>query len=237
MKRLFLCFCLMILGGLFPLNLAHADAATADSLHTISVQGNASYSVAPDRASIAIGITNYAVTAKEAQAQNAAIATAVQNKLKELGITANNIQTRNYTFYPVYNNDSKHSNEIKGYTADNTVCITVDDTSKIGILIDDALEAGANKVNSVDFSLKNPQDLEQKALSAAVNNAREKADLLAAAAGKQVINVLSISETQAHIQSRSFENFAVAKLDTPRTPIEAGDINMQASVQIEFVMN
>jgi Uncharacterized conserved protein len=237
MKNSFLSFCLAAL-LLIPAGTVQAERGNESAVHTVSVQGSGSYSTAPDRASISIGVTSYADTAAEAQQQNAAIATAIRTKLESLGIDSNNIQTKDYSFYPVYSNDINHANEIKGYNADNTVYVTVDDVKILGEIIDGSIACGANKINAIDFTVKSPQKIQQKALQAAVRDAREKADILANAAGKRIKDVLSINESRTHIQSRSLENIAFSKVaaDT-RTPIESGDVDVQASVQIEFIMD
>lgn len=236
MKNIFLSFCLAAF-CLLPAGTVQAEHVSETALHTVSVQGSGSYSTAPDRASISIGVSSYADSAAEAQQQNAVAAAAIRTKLESLGIDSNNIQTKDYSFYPVYNNDANHTNEIKGYNADNTVYVTVEDVQSLGEIIDASIACGANRINSIDFTVKAPQKLQQKAMQAAIRDAREKADILANAAGKRIVNVLSITENRTHIQSRSLENLAFAKAADVRTPIEAGDVEVQASVQIEFIMN
>lgn len=219
-----------------PLAGVHAETPTAASLHTITVQGQGSLDATPDRAGIAIGVVTYDEYASQAQQKNAAALQAVMEKLQALGIDAKNMQTRNFNFYPVYNNEGKRSNEIQGYTVENDLYVIVDDTSLLGSVIDSALSSGANKINSVDFSLQNPENLQQKALAAAFLNAQEKANALADAAGKRIVQVLSISENHTGIQSRQLDNMFLAKSAGSRTPIAAGRLNIDASVQVEFIL-
>lgn len=233
-RLLFFCCAALLL---LPFAAAEAVSAEDAAVHTISVQGNGAWSAAPDQASIAIGVTSYASTAVEAQQQNAAVAAAIQAKVKEFGINSNNIQTTGYTFYPVYSSQKNRTNEITGYTVNNTISVRVDDVKMVGTIIDASIACGANKINSIDFSVKSTEAIRENALQAAVKDARGKADTLAAAAGKQVVNVLSISETGTYIQNHRLSNIALAKDSlVAETPIEAGDINVSASVEIVFLM-
>ena len=235
MKKLRLLF---IVCAIFLLPQA-ALAATADNaaVHTVSVQGSAALAAAPDQASIAIGVTSNAATAAEAQQKNAAIATAIRDSLKEKGISTSDIQTQNYSFYPVYSEEKNHGNDIIGYTVDNTVSVTINDVKAVGDIIDTAIACGANKINSIDFTVKNTDQIQQNAIKAAVRDARKKADLLASAAGKHIINVLSIQENGTRIESRQFGQMLLNKAAADSTPIEGGNVNVSASVQIEFIMD
>ena len=115
--------------------------------------------------------------------------------------------------------------------------MTINDVKAVGDIIDTAIACGANKINSIDFTVKNTDQIQQNAIKAAVRDARKKADLLASAAGKHIINVLSIQENGTRIESRQFGQMMLNKAAADSTPIEGGNVNVSASVQIEFIMD
>ncbi len=222
-----------------PLSTVQAESVENTAIHTISVQGNSSLTATPDQADISIGITTTAATANIAAQENAVIANDIQTNLAALGIAKDKIHTKNYTFYPTYNNNTTtdHANEITGYTADNTVSVTLDDIAMLSDVIDSSIKSGANKVNSINFTMKNPQDMQQKALQAAIKDAREKADSIAKALGKHVTNVVSVSENNSYIESRNFASFSLRKSDGLSTPIEPDEIHINSTVQVQFIMD
>src|SRR5208337_3620544 len=74
--------------------------------------------------------------------------------------------------------------QIVGYTATNTVTVTVRDLSQVGPVIDAGYNNGANQVNGVTFSLSDgtAASVYQQALQNAMTNGAAKAQALANAA-------------------------------------------------------
>jgi len=222
---------------LFLFQPASFAQAAENQVHTISIDASSTSTTAPDQATLVIGITNHADTAQEAQHANAEIASTITTNLHNLGITSEQIKTRNYNFHPTYNNQQKHENELTGYTVDNTVYVTLNDVTAVGNVIDTALSSGANKINSISFSIRNPSKLKEQALRQAIKDARTKADIIADALGKQIIGIQSVSESGGSYQPR-FSELMLAKANiSASTPIEPGTIDVEASVHIDFIIN
>lgn len=235
MKKIYILLCFI---SLFLFQTASfAQAAENQQVHTISIDASSTSTAAPDQATLAIGITNHANTAQEAQQANAEIASAINTNLHEIGIPSEQIKTRDYNFHPTYNNQQNHENELTGYTVDNTVYVTLNDVTVVGNVIDTALSSGANKINSISFSIRNPNKLKEQALRQAIKDARTKADIIADALGKQIIGIQSVSESGGSYQPR-FNELMLAKANiSASTPIEPGTIDVEASVHIDFIIN
>lgn len=216
-------------------NLAGASAVKADVVRTITVSGSGSFSVEADKATIAIGIENIGKNAQEAEQHNARVATAVQENLLQLGLKSKDIVTTRYSFYPVYSNERNKQHEVTGYTVNNTISVTVNDLSLVGTVIDSSIRAGANTINSINFSVKATDAMSKKALQAAVQAATTKANTMAAALGKKIVNVVTVKEYSTAVEERRV-NYALksASFDTVQTPIQPGNIDVNATVEITF---
>jgi uncharacterized protein YggE len=81
-----------------------------------------------------------------------------------------------------------------GYSADNSVSVTIRELAKAGSILDAASNAGANDVYGPTLTRSDQDGLEAKALQAAVRNARAKARILADAAGVRLGSVTAITE-------------------------------------------
>lgn len=222
--------------------LISCSMAFAQETRTISVDGTSVIKAMPDRATVNISIESTAKDAKEASAQNAIVMNKIQKDIMALAITKDNIKTTNYNLYPLYNRKDNGRQEITGYSVSNQITVTVDNIDIVGNVIDTAINAGANSVNSVEFSLKDPQSYKDKVLVQAINDAKRKADIIAKTLGKNVVNVVSVNFNNSYIEARTFNSMMYAKAADSAavgasSPIQAGDISVKANVSIVFEIN
>ncbi len=165
------------------------------SERTIRVEGTGEVKVAPDEAFIDLGVETVAPTAKAAGAENARKMDKVINALVQGGIPRKEIETRNYAVYPEYTPQTRPDEEpkLRGYRVSNTVEVKVRELARVGALLDTALGAGANRVESVRFGLSKPEAVQGEALKSAVERARQAAQVLAGALGVKLGPVLDAS--------------------------------------------
>lgn len=211
----------------------------AQDLRTISVDGSSTIKVAPDKATISISIENTAKDAKMASAQNAQIMQKIQSAILGLTITKDKMQTTNYNLYPVYNTKD-NSREIIGYSVSNEITVTIDDIDMVGAVIDTAINAGASNVNSIEFGLKDSQAYKDKVLQQAIVDAKRKAQVIANALGKSVVNVVSVNTGNTYVEAKNFNNamyMRTADAAGATSPIQSGDISVRANVAVVFEMN
>lgn len=204
----------------------------------ISVSGEGMVEATPDRATISVGVVTRAKNPSTVQADNARAATSVINSIVALGIGRKNISTGNYNFNPTYRRYDNGKNEIDGYEATNSVTIIVDDLNLVGKVIDTALNHGANRVDSLNFGLRNKNSYQDEALRLAVLDARRKAEVAASALGKSILGVRSVSINSNRVESpRNYKmarNMAMDEAADFETPIESGTLQCSASVHVEF---
>lgn len=186
---------LAILAGV--VGLLYARSATAQTsigvpgMRQVSVVGHGEVKGRPDTATVQIGVENEAATAKEALAQNTAQAQAIQQKLKDLGVDEKDLQTSNFGVNPTYGTDGR---QVTGYHVNNSVTVTIRNLDQAGALLDQVVQAGANSINGISFSVADTQKLMEQARQQAVADAKARATQLAGAGGAAVGDVLVISE-------------------------------------------
>ncbi len=202
-------------------------------LHYVRASGEASVSAKPDRAEIAIGVTTHAVTAEEASAQNATQSTQVQDAIKQVLGGSGQMKTSGYSLSPQYDNSNGHKPRLNGYDAYNTVTVTVDQLSRLPKVIDAATATGATNINGVSFTLKDATAVRAKALAEAATQARSNAEVIAKALGVQVIGLIGAEPSELP-QARPMFSMAqpMPMMRKTATPIEAGDLDIRATVTV-----
>ncbi|HMP43094.1 MAG TPA: SIMPL domain-containing protein, partial [Roseiflexaceae bacterium] len=120
----------------------------------VTVVGHGQVSGKPDTATVQIGVETEAPTAQEALAQNNTQAALLAAKLQELGIAEADLQTSGFNIFPVYGNDGR---QVTGYRVSNSVSVTIRDIENAGTLLDEVVQAGANSVYGISFSIADPQ--------------------------------------------------------------------------------
>jgi uncharacterized protein YggE len=208
-----------------------AAQSVEDRRRTIQTTGEAVVTAEPDRARIDIGVTTQAQTSQTAAGQNAARSQAVIARLRSIVGQSGEIRTVGYSLTPNYTYP-REGGEAKliGYTANNTVRVTLDDLGKVGPVIDAAAEAGSNQIQSLQFMLKDERPTVDAALRQASQNARRKADAIADALRLRIIRVINAAESSSSpVPIR--EGF-VMRAQAAQTPIEPGTIEIRASVTL-----
>ena len=181
--------------ALLFLFLQRPDATPAPSV--IIVSGNAQLLVAPDEATVRLGVVRQAPAAQTAQEQANAAVQEILSNIGKAGVPANQIQTARLVLTPVYaprNSDSRDAPRIVAYNATNSVSVRLNNLSLVGGVIDAGLKAGANQLEGVQFGLRNDTASREEALKQAVQEARSKAQVMADALRVNLVEVLEASE-------------------------------------------
>jgi len=213
------------------------DVAPAGS---ITMEGRGTVSVAPDMAVISANVVTTSKTASDALSENSAAIAKVIAAIKDQGIEARDIQTRGFGIYPRYEritDSSGRQPDITGYEIRNGVEVNVRDLAKLGSLLTLVVESGANSVDGVRFEVSDPEEKLDEARKKAVEAARHKAEVFAAAAGVELGAIASITETGTQMPRPLMlrtESMMMAKADT--VPVEAGEETVGANVTIRWTL-
>lgn len=151
--------------------------------------------VAPDRATVSIGVQTRAATAAAAAAQNSQKQRAVSDAVKAKGVAAEQISTSNFNVIPEtrYDREGQAAPRTTSYLVVNTITVEVRRIDLVGPVIDAALGAGSNQINSLSFTISNADSARRAALSIAVSKSRADAEVMARAAGGTLGQLIEVS--------------------------------------------
>lgn len=210
---------------------AAAQEATEKLPPHVRTTGEAVVTVKPDRAQIDIGVVTQSESSQAAAVANAKQLEATLSRLRQLLGANADIKTISYTINPNYRYPKEGGEPtITGYTATNVVRVTLDDLTKVGQVIDTATAAGANRIQNLQFTLKNDLVVQAQALQQAAARARAKAEAMAGALNLNMVRVLSVVESSPAVVP--MYDVAMARAETARTPIEPGTIEVRATVTL-----
>lgn len=214
------------------------SAGSQSNIRTLSVSGSGEAFLAPDIAYINVGVHTEAATAAEAVADNNTQTQELIQALIDFGIAAEDIRTTNFSIWPMDQFDpvtGRPTGE-KTYAVDNTVYVTVRELGGLGDLLDAAVTAGANTVNSIQFDVDDKDDALQQARAEAVEDAREQAQAIAQAAGLSLGEIQSIS----FIDPQPYPIFdgrgGGAAAEAASVPIQPGQLTFTVTVNVTYVL-
>lgn len=236
-------FTSVLAAALLVFSVAGTNLAAAAEPNTIAVSGMAEQEVAPDMAYIDVGINVRADDAETARTQEAQIASQIRRALLGLAITDNDLQNISYYLYQEYKVDRNGVRTADKYVLDSSIKVTVKDLDKLSHVIDNVVEAGATNISNITYALSTQNIIQRQLLATAVENARDKAAVVANAGSRTLGNMLS-----ADINSfdggtivayganklRSTTNLAE---DGVATKLSPGKIKLNARVQVVFSLN
>jgi len=209
------------------------DAATRPAVFNLSAYGETR--VAPDQATISLGVLTEAPTAAAAMTANAARMTQVIAALKKAGIAAKDIQTSGLSLSPQYAYEPNAQPRLTGYQASNQVTVTVRDLAGLGRAVDATVGAGANQVNGISFGLANPAAAEDAARLAAVKALQAKADLYARATGLRIVRLTQLSEGGGYAAPPPMPVMAMARMEkADSTPVSPGELVVRIDINGAF---
>jgi uncharacterized protein YggE len=219
-----------------------AVSATAQepsaSLPTIVTTGEAIVRRAPDQAFVTVLVETRARAPKDAQRLNAEAMTAVQQRLTEAGIARDAVRTTGYSIQQEfdYSNGRRTPRE---FLARNGIEVRLDAVERTGDILDVAVQGGATTIGGLRFEIRDRAGAEREALRRAVEDARARADAMAAGAGRTIDRVLKIEDSRQYVgppQPVMMRMAAGAAADAASTPVESGMVEVRAQVALTVVL-
>lgn len=201
----------------------------------LSVNGKGKTEIPATIAQVQLGVEVQAKTAKAAQQEAAKKSDSVVSFLKSRQVQK--LQTTGISLNPIYNYQN-NTQRITGYSATNTVRFRVG-TEQAGVLLDDAVNAGATRIDSISFTAS------ESAIAAAQKEALKEATQDAQAQADAVLSVLNLTRKDIvgiQINNASapvpppiaFEARANSDLAQKTTAVVAGEQEVEASVTLQI---
>jgi uncharacterized protein YggE len=163
--------------------------------HAIYVTGTGTAKLAPDIVLITLGVQTQGPDIAEAVQENNQRAGEVMAAIRQAGVADADMSTANFSVstQQQYDDHGNPTGEVS-YWVDNSVNVTLRDLGKLGELLQSALTHGANSVQSVTYSVEDPTDALDAARVQALEDAHNQAEQMAAAAGVELGQVLTVGE-------------------------------------------
>lgn len=225
----------------FPeISRAHEDAQPEQSKLTVTGVGH--IALAPDTVFVTLGVETAGKSLGEAEAQNRAVMRKVTDRLKELEIDKDRIQTASFTVSPQYKPLAKRQSdtppvppEIIGYIVSNSVTVEIRNLDLVGSVIDQSLAAGANRFQGLHWGIRDEQQAKLTALKQAAAKAREKATALSESLNVKLIRLVSANE-QGHVVRPMAQPRAMMAMEGrgEDTPFFAGELRVEATVTLVY---
>ncbi len=222
----------LAIAGLSPARAAGAESATPPS---ISVDAEGKVTALPDMATLTLEVETQAAAAKAAAQANARQTDGLLQAVKKALGPPDKLRTLGYSLMPVYSaKDKSAPPEIKAYRALNRLEVKVLEASRLGEVIDTAFQNGATRINGPFWGHSRLEELQRQAAVNALERARSLAEALAQAAGLKIKGVDKISTGIRFIPFRAGRESLMMAKAAPPTPIEAGEEEITAHLQVVF---
>ncbi len=235
------------LGALFATSAlaAHAQSApqtAAEAMFnatTLNLSAYGEVRIAPDMATINVGVMTEAPTAVEAMRQNGLRMNQVMAALTRQGIAERDIQTSNLNLSSQYDYRENQPPLLRGYQASNQVTIRVMDLSKLGQAIDAVVSAGSNQINGIGFGLRDPRTAEDNARRQAVAALKAKADLYAEATGLRIARLINLSEGGGYSPPQPVPMAMLARgmAKDESTSVSGGELSVRVDVNAVYQLS
>lgn len=191
----------------------------------VSVTGAGKAYVKPDIAMVSFGVTTEESKSQDAVNKNNEKMNAVIKAIKDLGIEDKDIQTTLYNLTPVYDYETilqpasmakptssagdmavaypvpvRQGQVFRGYSLEQQISVKIRDFSKINSVLDKATSTGATNVGQLQFTVDNPDKVNDEARAIAIADAKEKMKSLAKESGLRIGKLVSVSEGYGYPQ-------------------------------------
>lgn len=185
--------------------------------NTIAFSGHGEVNAVPDIANVYFTITKDGKTVKDAQAEVAAIEKKALDLLKTKGVEDKDIKTENAFFNPKYKYGQpfcppvpmdigidgianrtpscSDATVIVGYTAGESIAVKIRNTDNVGDIMQGLGTTGVSNLNGPNFAIDKEDALKAEARKKAIDDAKQKAKILAKDLGVRLGKITSFSES------------------------------------------
>ena len=232
---------MVVIGLLVLLGFPVAVLAHDETKPTLTVSETGTVSHVPDTAYVTFGLDSPGKVLAEAQRRNSAAMSNVMDRLWDLQIDKERIQTSSFTVSPHYRPPPKRSAdtppappEIIGYVVSNMVTVEIRALDRVGTVIEEVLKAGANSFRGLHWGLRDEQSVRLSALKQAAVKAREKSAALSEALHVKLVRVLSVNEGSPVVRYAAPMARMAMEASAGEVPILPGELKVEATVTLVY---
>ncbi|MFC6769354.1 SIMPL domain-containing protein [Natrinema soli] len=210
---------------------SESSATDADGEITVSASGEVE--TEPDQAVVSLGVEAAGESAEGVTDALSSGAEALRAAFDDLGIPEENVEEGQYRVHQA------HGRADDGFEGTHSFEVTVADVDRVGEVIDGAVEAGADDVGYVSFTLKKEtrSELRKDAIDAALSNADDEASHIADNREVELEGTTAVTTGDVQVHSVRRETAATddaASGEAPPTEIDAEPVSVSASVTVTY---
>ena len=217
--------------------------------NTISVNGEGTVFAVPDTATFSVTVMETAKDVTTAQSAATKKANDVIDYLKGQDIDEKDVQTTDYSVNPQYDYTNgvcepgfgcrPGKQTLTGYQVSQTLTVKVRDTSKAGTILAGVGSRGASNVSGLEFTVADQDAIDAQARDKAIQQAKDKAEVLAKSLGVSIVRVVGFSENQQGIPYYAKAALGMGAADsaeapTPQIPVGQNKVVSNVTVVYEI---
>ncbi|NHN60012.1 MULTISPECIES: SIMPL domain-containing protein [Halorussus] len=214
------------------------DGPTQNADRTVQVSASGQVQTAPDRAVVRVAVTAGADSVETVRQRLAENASQLRSALEEAGLGDDQVTSTRYDIGQNYRHEESPS-EPK-FRGQHAFVVTVDETERAGEIVVTAVENGATRVEDVRFTITQDtrNDLRERALAKAIENARGKAAVAANGTGLELAGVHTVSTVDVSTSPviRQSLDYAAASAGGNGAPtsFESGSVTVTADAVVVY---
>lgn len=172
--------------------------------NVVTVSGRGEAFAVPDILSFTFTISEEAKTVGEAQEKATTKTNSALEFLEKNEIEEKDIKTVGYNVNPKYEYDYNKTcpswgcpppnQTIYGYEVSQTVSVKIRDTEKGGQILSGLGQVGPSYVSGLNFEIDNLESVQAEARKLAIEDAKEKAEILSKDLGVKIVRIVNFSE-------------------------------------------
>ena len=179
----------------------------------LSVTGTGAVFAVPDTGMFSFSVVETAKTIKEAQDKATKKINSAIDALKELGIAEKDIKTTGYNSYPKYEYQNAvcpmdatagasrvtlycppGKQTLTGYEVSQSITVKIRKTEEAGVVLAKMGSLGVSNMSGLDFVIDDPDAAQAEARDKAIQDAKEKAKVLAKSLGVRLVKIVNFEE-------------------------------------------
>ena len=214
-----------------------ATAPTGEvAMNGISVSGTGKVYINPDLAYINIGVRSESSDVAKALEMNNSQANDVAKTLTEMGVEPKDIQTTAFNVYPMDQYSPTGEKTGTSFVVENTVFVTVRNLDKLGDLLSEVVNSGANNIYGVQFDVTDKSGAVTEARKMAVSEAQKQAQELAGAAGVKLGKLMSLSSYASNVPTPFYDGKGGGGMEmaASSSTVSAGQLVITVDVSLVY---
>ncbi len=229
MKKVFLILILLIVSV--------SQAQEVKPIPQISVSGEGKVKAVPDQAFISVTVETKGNNATSVKKQNDETIEKVIQFIKKIKLPKEDVQTKRISLNPQYDYEKKKHN----YNATQTLEILLKDLAQYDALMEGLVDAGINRINTVEFKTSQLTQYQSEARKLAMKEAKQKAEDYVSVLAQKIGKALTISDnSQAYYPKPMYERkmmvSAMSDGEVQRETLAIGEITIVANVSVSFML-